>query len=279
MILLAGIDGTGPSDRSEYLTEFAASHVRVLTRTWDKGPAFYSRGPTDLGLQTERLAYFAAGFIMQHVTARLAMNEKTGVFLVGYSRGAAAALDACRKLHERKIAVDCLLLFDAVDRTNTVDSTLVPPNVRACFHAIRNPMTRSRAWFGNCGRQCESPGATAYKEEFFYCTHGALGGLPWKEGGLGGLIWESNGWLFPEVPNQGVPGFWGITAVSPELDALGSQQVRSWSQAALREAIDRCEARLTHPNPARTPAPSPPPPEATPPYDQRKADRFRPRGF
>ena len=218
MILLAGIDGTGTSDDPEYKTEFASSHVRSLTRIWHwrrHGPAFYQRGPGNFGSDTENRAQFAADFLVNYLTMRTAMKQRTGIFLVGYSRGAAAALHACRLLHRKNIGVDCLLMFDAVDRTTTLDADLIPANVRACFHAIRNPLTRSRAWFGNCGRQRESPG-TAYSERMFYCTHGALGGTPWKEGdGLGGLIHESHGWLLPFVANQGVSGVHGLTMVLP----------------------------------------------------------------
>lgn len=270
MILLAGIDGTGPSNDAEYNTEFASSHVRVLTRTWQQhGPAFYQRGPGNFGTTTRQLADFAAGFIINYLTPRMAMKQKTGVFLVGYSRGAAAVLNTCRQLHRRNIGVDCLLMFDAVDRTETVDGDLIPANVRVCFHAIRNPLTRSRAWFGNCGRQRETR-ITVYNERMFYCTHGALGGTPWKEGnGLGGLIHESHGWLFPFVANQGVGGVHGLTMVLPVQDSFGSRQVWDWSQNALRGTIEDCKARLANPNPATEhyfgPAPPlPPPPKPGP---------------
>lgn len=69
MILLAGIDGTGTSDDAEYNTEFANSHVRVLTRTWQNhGPAFYQRGPGNFGTDTRKLANFAADFLINYLT-------------------------------------------------------------------------------------------------------------------------------------------------------------------------------------------------------------------
>jgi hypothetical protein len=111
-------------------------------------------------------------------------------------------------------------------------------------------MTLSRAWFGNCGRQRESSG-TAYSERMFYCTHGALGGTPWKEGrGVGGLIQESHGLILPEMKNQGIPGFGGLTMVLPVQDSFGSQLVWTWSQNGLRQTIEQCKARLANPNPA-----------------------------
>jgi hypothetical protein len=265
MILLAGIDGTGTSDDAAYTTEFANSFVRVLTRIWRAdGPAFYQRGPSELGIETRQLAYRAAGFIIHQLTPRKAMNQRTGVFLVGYSRGAAALLDTCRQLQERNIGVDCLLMFDAVDRTGEVDGDLIPPNVRVCFHAIRDPMTLSRSWFGNCGRQRESL-ATGYNEKMFFCTHGALGGTPWKEGhGVGGLIRESHGWLLPTMENQGVSGFFGQTMVHPRHDALESQRVWDWSVNALRKTIEQCKARLANPDPATEHHFSPAPPRSPP---------------
>jgi hypothetical protein len=253
MILLAGIDGTGTSDDAEYNTEFANSHVRSLTRIWTwrrHGPAFYQRGPGNFGTDTGKRAHFAADFLVNYLTMRTAMKQRTGVFLAGYSRGAAAALHACRLLHRKNIGVDCLMMFDAVDRTNDLDADLIPANVRVCFHAIRNPMTLSRAWFENCGRQRES-GGTGYTEKMFFCTHGAVGGTPWKAGnGVGGLIRESHGWILPTRENQGTPGFFGQTAVHPMHDSLGSQQVWNWSQNALRQTIEQCKARIANPDPA-----------------------------
>jgi thioesterase domain-containing protein len=133
VILLAGIDGTGTSDDPEYNTEFASSHVRSLTRLWTwqrHGPAFYQRGPGNFGSDTEKRAQFAADFLVSYLTMRKAMKQKTGIFLVGYSRGAAAALHACRLLHRKNIGVDCLLMFDAVDRTHTMDADLTSKRAR-----------------------------------------------------------------------------------------------------------------------------------------------------
>jgi hypothetical protein len=243
MIVLAGVDGTGTADAAAYRTEFARSHVRVLTQGWRHGPACYLRGPSDLGFETKGLAGAAASFIVGHVMARKAAGLRTGVFLTGYSRGGAAVLDACRQLFQAHVMVDCLMLFDAVDRTHTtdVDGELIPGNVRACFHAIRDPAVMSRAWFGNCGRRCELPLRTAYTERMFRCTHGGVGGTPWKEGkGLLGNVAESHGWV-------DVGGNFGQTALYPVQDVLESVEIMSWCQEVLGQAVGQTNDFLAQP--------------------------------
>jgi len=268
MLIFAGIDGTGPSDNIAYMREFRTSHVSVLARNWGgSGPSMYLRGPSDLGFQTRDLADGATAFVEAQVTQARAQKQRTGVFLAGYSRGGAAMLNACAQLYFKNIVVDCLLLFDAVDRTNTVSTNVVAGNVRACYHALRDPYTFSRGWFGNCGRATHS-GATQYRERDFHCTHGAVGGLPWKTGNSSGAVEESKSWMFPTLGNRGVAppsqsllaslimqataglvGAGTATTVTPQVDGFGAQQVWSWIQAGLQQEIAGCQQRLADPNP------------------------------
>lgn len=82
----------------------------------------------------------------------------------------------------------CLLLFDAVDRSTIGDTDIIPDNVNFAFHARRNELAGSREMFGNCGK-IAAPGVK-YEEEFFYCTHGGVGGTPWDEAKPSGYIHE-----------------------------------------------------------------------------------------
>jgi hypothetical protein len=274
MIVLAAIDGTGPSDDFDYRREFdgfpgvfagrpppastvltgsaKADYSRLVSRSnvkrivvgWEqKGPALYQRGPGPLGLETKRLADTAAAFVEGHRFHSTALNKRIGIFLVGYSRGGAAAIDACCTLASKNIKIDCLLLFDAVDRTfgnGAVRADRIPPNVRCCYHAIRDPHTFSRAWFENCGRRASRE--TAYKEKSFFCSHGAVGGLPWTRGSATNAIEETDGWVDVLQQNQGVRGQSGKLSITPEVDMFGAYQVQSWSNEILEREIALCES-------------------------------------
>jgi hypothetical protein len=155
--------------------------------------------------------------------------------------------------------VDCLVLFDAVDRTHTVTSKTIPRNVRSCYHAMRDPYTMSRAWFGNCGR-AKSSRHTTYSEKWFVCTHGGVGGVPWAWGGPTNAIEETHGWAdwvltrpFLQTFNEGLRGDSGKTNITPALDIHGAQQSWLWSQTALQQAIASCKTRLADPNPGPWP--------------------------
>lgn len=109
------------------------------------------------------------------------MGSASFLVLAGYSRGGAAVIHACNVLLRKNITVDCLLLFDAVDRTMNLGGVQqIPENVRCVYHARRHDDTKSRGSFDNCGtsmRSSASIGKT-YHEKFFYGTHGAIGGVP-----------------------------------------------------------------------------------------------------
>ncbi len=257
MIIMTGIDGTGTPDNTKYALEFKVSNVNRAVRGWRDGPATYLRGPTDLGLETKALA--ATAFNIVHLQRCLAGAQKTGVFLTGYSRGAAAAIEACWMLHERSIEVDCLLLFDAVDRTHTLSERVdcIPPNVRACYHAIRDPAALSREWMGNCGRKVR--GQTTYQEQSFFCTHGAVGGTPWNKPGRtgGGFIEEDVGVRGRYQVQGSVAGNVASalahlvlessvvrTKMTPLMDNRAAWRVWCWAEKALKTELANCQARL-----------------------------------
>ena len=241
MIIFAGIDGTGPLSDVEYAKEFRTSFVNKLYQRHAWNAKYYQRGPSGDGFSTGTRALFMAnfvrtryyvgtndafaGYLRQNPEQRIPDNPRThserpAVFLCGYSRGGAAAIQAAWHLHEHKIQVDCLILYDAVDRTNTITQTSIPPNVSSCYHAIRNPATMSRPGFGNCGRT--STPATNYVERTFFCTHGGVGGLPWEASNAAGAIDET---------------FGGTTNVTPTTDKLVSQKVFEWMTGHVNSEI------------------------------------------
>lgn len=175
-VALVGLDGTGSDwlwrEPQEYREAFRNSHVRRLCDGW-RGPREYYAGPRVMGFGTQGLATKAVYSISRM------MNATKGVVLAGYSRGGAAAVVAAQHLGRMRVPVRCLLLFDAVDRSLAIGSTMIPKNVEVVFHAMRDPRTSSRESFGNCGLRVADEGATRYVTKRFLGTHGALGGVPW----------------------------------------------------------------------------------------------------
>ncbi len=233
MKIFAGVDGTGTGDQKKYAKEFKNSFVNTMGRTWTWPPlTFYERGPENLGTATKEIANRAAAWVI-HMRAiwRSVYPKGIGVFMAGYSRGGVAVIDAAWTLKDSKIDVDCLLLFDAVDRTDTIPEhrTTIPPNVKFCYHARRDPHANSRPEFGNCGMKFVKP--TVYKEKLFFCTHGGLGGVPWSKASKTGAIVEDY-----EVTNP-ITGRSDTTNVTLQLEKAGSKATGIWMNQALKKEL------------------------------------------
>lgn len=251
--IFAGIDGTGDRNDAEYAATFADSCVKELKTKWlRQAMAWYERGPTmtdfswdDLS-RTDGLSKKALRHILTFWTPGLNAGKQPRIFLAGYSRGGAAAINTCHLLNQMNIPVHCLLLYDAVDRTplSWMKAKAIPGNVARCFHAMRAPDTYSRTEFGHCGT--EAPVGVLKKQEFF-CTHGGMGGVPWKTAGKDGKIVEplSPGSLGRQAQYasrplgqlQSAPTVPLTTAVTLEQDASGSRAVRAWMSLLLFSVI------------------------------------------
>lgn len=240
--IFVGVDGTGPYSDKDYETAFANSFVRQLSNLPRFRVKEYIRGPGTDGLSTGSLAKkaaYAAEFCYKVAPDSL----KPRIFLSGYSRGGAAALEAAHILRGKQINVHGLLLFDAVDRSATISNTVVPDNVGISRHAVRNSSTESRNWFGNCGTSyAVGMDATMAK---FYTTHGGMGGTPWGDKQtIDGKINEGNSSLRTalKVATYAIPAMtlvgkivdYGFqTNVNPSDESAGSQAVWKWMSAEL----------------------------------------------
>ena len=117
MLIFAGVDGTGATVLARgdtgYTPVYQSSHVSKLSRyaCWaDK--AQYDRGPGLIGFETGGLAQSAVNHVV-----RWWDSSSSKVFLAGFSRGAAAVIESARILKGYGIPVECLILFDPVDRS------------------------------------------------------------------------------------------------------------------------------------------------------------------
>lgn len=188
MDLYLGIDGTGPSNNDEYRRDFSGSFVRKIWSTWGANTAGYLRGPGLMGGETMNLVDTGTKWMVDRAKPLRVSGAPYRIFLAGYSRGGAAVTELAVRLRAEGLRVHCLILFDAVDRSNLANADIVPANVGMCFHARRDPAAGSRESFGNCATR--SATGVAYTQKFFYGTHGAIGGTPWTVAGSSGKIEE-----------------------------------------------------------------------------------------
>jgi hypothetical protein len=226
MIAFAGIDGTGPWSNATYEKDFASSHVHKLYQKWPwPSLAFYSRGPSLLGMETGTLALMAYYFVKDCIENKGAK----GIFLAGYSRGGAAAIEAASYLDGFiwSTQVNCLILFDAVDRSTTVGGTIfdtaIGNNVELCLHAMRDPKSESRESFDNCGQRVTDRGKTVLITRKFVGTHGAIGGTPWTGGKANDYIDEG--------------GVDGATKITYAQDKAMSEVVWNWMNPRVNAAL------------------------------------------
>lgn len=286
MIAFAGIDGTGPDSNKEYASNFAQSHVRRLYKSWPWPElAFYSRGPTTLGMETGVLAQEAYGWVHRLFES----GKAKGIFLTGFSRGAAAAIETASYLNSffgKSYTVNCLALFDAVDRSTEVGlfvpqgfsptktgataalsgvgavvggaiaamgmtfDTPIGGNVELCLHAFRDKSAKSRESFGNCGLTILRPSKTKNIPKHFKCTHGGVGGTPWN---------PKEGQKTSDIVDEGFPD--GKTAVTFEQDGQVSKEVWKWLKPQWDEAIEKTKGKIlaVQPKPTKPALPGKPP--------------------
>ena len=222
MIVFAGIDGTGEWSDDSYHKTFANSHVKKIYDAWPwPNLRFYNRGPSLTGVETRYYAMKAANFVKSKVRS----GEAKGIFLAGYSRGGAAVIEVASwfdNIIRADTLVDCLVLFDAVDRSTEVGGiifdTAIGKNVVNCIHAKRDPKAKSRESFGNCGTR----NSARYSiEKEFFCTHGGLGGVPWTKVEPG-----------EKYIDEGFPDF--KTVITPAVDQTGAEEVWDWVNPKMR---------------------------------------------
>lgn len=216
MAILLGIDGTGAMSNRAYGESFSESFVRRIIRgsLIDEQSKRYLRGPIAPGGGLVGAISEGTAFVLdRHRKAR-----RDAVLLTGFSRGAAGVIVVAKRLQREGVNVAAMLLFDAVDRHIAIDAEWIPNNVARVLHIRRDPRARSRESFGSAGTRWSPP--TIYRQRFFVCTHGAVGGTYWKPG---------RGESLNDLVDEGFPD--GKTAVTYAADKRASEAV--WAYVRL----------------------------------------------
>ncbi|MBR1155195.1 alpha/beta hydrolase fold domain-containing protein [Bradyrhizobium sp. JYMT SZCCT0428] len=204
MDAIALVDGTGRWWNKDYEQDMARSFCSQIAKLF-RGNPNYRRGPSDEGYRFNEKAAEAVDLL--HVARGLGA---TRLFLAGYSRGAAIALEAAEQLSIRNVQVDGLFLFDPVTRAPTRGSVCaksIPQNVRFSRTASRSldqalvkkyegvlpmkpynlaalPALRGNPIRPEFGTFTVSPCGTGdHQSKTFKGSHGALGGVGWADVG------------------------------------------------------------------------------------------------
>ena len=236
MPILVGIDGTSGgmiynsrSRNAEYDRDFAKSFVRRLC--FKKRDAAYIRGPIGPGGGLPEGIAEGLAFIK---SKRPAMPNEP-ILLTGYSRGALGVVVIAKELKKMGINVKALMMFDCVDRHLAYDAEVIPNNVENVLHVIRDPAARSRMTFGNDGLKYNHP--TKYEPlRKFLCTHGGMGGTPWKVpdgGNIYDYVDEGTGEALLSPVRNG-PVWEYHTNVTYAQDSVVSERVWDYAQPFLR---------------------------------------------
>jgi hypothetical protein len=247
MIIYAGVDGTSSEDDASYQVTFQNSFVNQLYKKQivPFSDTFYHRGPFTAGTDTASFARMAFNWVV----GKWNSGGARAVFLGGYSRGAAGMIEVASWLKPLGIPVECLILFDAVDRSvpgigggvgGCFFNTKIADNVKQVIHPMRDMWTTlSRISFGRCGQQAESAN-TQYAKEYFLATHGGVGGTPWQTA-VNPYTNEPRDtiWEFGEL---------NPTTVTPIMDKNGAAMVAAWTFPKVINAFQQCKARLSAPS-------------------------------
>jgi pimeloyl-ACP methyl ester carboxylesterase len=223
--MFIGVDGSGSGDPDVYRRAMSNSFIQQFIRECPETHKQYFRGPDELSL-TIQVTHIAME-VETYIQTRVERFRDTTILLAGYSRGGATCIAVAQRLLRHpwasELRIECMALFDAVDRDISTETELIPWNVRNVYHAIRDPAVESRWYFGNCGTRIQSPGRLITRR--FRATHAGMGGLPW--GGDHPVRVE------PPRPEIGRDGS-RTPLITEEQDRLGSTQVEQWMRNNVR---------------------------------------------
>ncbi len=190
--MLIALDGSAKTgDPVKYTHEYYNYYVAQAFRATRESSKIYVQGPKALsfgfsGNNIRKMADKAT----THIRANPGDNR---IFLIGWSRGAAACIqfahDLKRSTESRKIAA--LFLFDAVDQDTSTSSDLnfIPDSVINAYHAraIKKSWLDRRI-FPTCGKNA-AIGVNLVSREF-NASHGGIAGGSDGDGGSKEWMWN-----------------------------------------------------------------------------------------
>ena len=194
--MLVAMEGSSPTifgeNNEKYYVWIAYQETAQRQKIYIPGPATISWGPS--GINIRKMANTATRFIRGH---------SGPIFMIGWSRGAAAciqaALDLQRAGFERQI--EAMFLFDPVDQDGSTGDYLnyIPQNVQNCYRA--RATKKEGIWariFPTCGNRHHS--SVNYISQDFYTSHGGIAGTEGMTSGDAG----AGNWMWTHMAGHGV---------------------------------------------------------------------------
>jgi hypothetical protein len=188
--MLIALEGSSPTISGENNYKYYVWDIYCGTKhnrkVYVEGPAAISWGPSPINIR--KMANKATAFI----------GGQTGsVFLVGWSRGAAACIQVAHDLGPDR-SIDGMFLFDAVDQDGSTNSNLnyIPSNVKTVYHAIATKKSwLDRQIFPTCGKTAHKD--VNFVKESFNTSHGGIAGAGDDDAG-------SKLWMWDKLRKEGV---------------------------------------------------------------------------
>lgn len=192
--MLVALEGSSPTTSGAnnykyYVWDIYDKTSQVPDRIYVPGPAAISWGPS--GINIRKMANKATTFIKSH---------SGPIFLVGWSRGAAACVQTALDLQRSGYAnnIEAMFLFDAVDQDGSTSDFLnfIPGNVTNAYHAIATDKSwLDRRLFPTCARTA-APSVNLVTHNF-HTSHGGIAGAGETDAG-------SKEWMWNHLRNHGV---------------------------------------------------------------------------
>ena len=197
--MLIALDGSAKTtDPAKYAAEYHNYYVAQCYRATKESHKIYVQGPGVLStifnnINIRKMADKATAFIRANST-----DDR--IFLIGWSRGAAACIQVAHDLKRGtgNTKISALFLFDAVDQDGSTSSDLnfIPDSVTNAYHAIAIKKNfGDRLLFPTCGKTAAS-GVNLVKREF-NASHGGIAGG--SDGDAG-----SKDWMWSHLQAEGV---------------------------------------------------------------------------
>jgi pimeloyl-ACP methyl ester carboxylesterase len=193
--MLVALEGSSPTIQGEnnykyYVWEIYQNTLQSRS-LYIEGPAAISWSPSGVNIRT----------MSDEATAFINASPNEPVYLVGWSRGAAACVQVALDLNStNRRRIEAMFLFDAVDQDGSTDYFLnyIPGNVANAYHAIAtNKGWMDRQIFPTCA-QTTAPSVNLVAERF-HATHGGIAGAGETDGGSREFMW-------PHLRSHGVIG-------------------------------------------------------------------------
>lgn len=190
--MLLALEGSSPTifgeNNYKYYVWEAYRDSKQQPKLYVEGPAAISWGPSPVNIR--KMANKATALIYRN----------TGpIYLIGWSRGAAACIQVAHDIKATGKKIDAMFLFDAVDQDGSTNSDLnfIPSSVVTCYHAIAIKKSwMDRQIFPTCGAQAAA--GVEYVKKTFDTSHGGIAGAG-EEGDDG-----SKTWMWGKLKNHGV---------------------------------------------------------------------------